>query len=131
LKNPDDLADVQESAIEAIFSLNLGSYEIDQVSDDFERRILQVLARSRPDIEYAYQGLPVTLTPGDIDEMNMGKEIGILFALGLAHALPDGRIGLRLRLMLFLADQLLKRKEAESAAESLRLSIHAIGDNEQ
>ncbi len=128
IKKPDDLADIQEIAVETVLSLDVNGRTLDSVTDVFIRRIVEILRRSRPDVDYAYKGFPAMLTSDDVSALGMGKEIGVLFALQLAEQLPDGRIGLRTRLILWLADQVLRHLDAEKVTGNLDNSIDVLED---
>lgn len=105
MRKPDDLFDIQEIALETILSLKLSHNGRINYKDPYIQRIVEILKRCKPDIELAYEGMPATLEKEDIVSLNMSKEIGVFLALELARALPDGRVGLMTRFILWMGEQ--------------------------
>lgn len=124
MNKSEDLYDIKELALETILSLDLNSENDSYSTDPFINRIIEILKHCKPDFKYAQEeGIPATLSFDDIVELNMQKEIGVLLSLELAYELPDNRLGLRTKLILWLADQVINYSEAYKTNKNFIKSI--------
>lgn len=107
MRNPDDLMDIQELAIETVMGVALSTVDPATIASPFVRRCLEILRRGEIDTDLAYSGFPVVLSATAVGELQL-LEVGVLLALRLAERLPDGRLALRTRFVLWLADSIQK-----------------------
>jgi hypothetical protein len=104
MRNPDDLREMQETAIETVMSLELERIDVTKLRSAFVRRGVQILKQCDVDTELAYRGLPAVLPAAAATKLRF-IEVGVLMALGIVQRLPDGALAFRTRFVLWIADR--------------------------
>ena len=101
LRKPALLMEVVESSLDAMMSLNLESRR--PTGNPRIDKIVKILRLCKPDVQSAADfGIPAYLSIEDVERENVGDEIAVFLATKLA-TIDENRIGLRLRLILWLA----------------------------
>jgi hypothetical protein len=124
MKDEKDLD--EELSLETILALDLD--ENIKYDSAYINRILLILRLCKPDIESAKEGIPAVISIEDIEKHKLTKEIGVFFALNLAYPGKENLnyIGLRTKLLLWLADQVLNFESQKSTYDT---TIESINNN--
>ncbi|HBY01433.1 MAG TPA: hypothetical protein DEG92_02645 [Rikenellaceae bacterium] len=119
MKSVDDLIEVQEQALQTVFEIKFDETFLKGINSRYIRHLINILSNCVPDMELAYQGIPVVMRRETIESMNLGRELGTLIALKLAEIVNDGKdVGLRTRFIIWASDQITSYLEKEENLSS-------------
>jgi hypothetical protein len=118
MRRVEELDDAVETGLLAIISLDLKNRQ--PTGNPFINRIVKILSLCEPDVDSAHKyAIPATISVEKIREEGLSQETGIFLASGLAkYHKEHGKIGLTLRLILWMADQVYRYDHGRQTASS-------------
>jgi len=104
----EDLTYMGDRPLEVVLDTTLEKQDGDTM---LLKRIKDILNHAKFDLKAARDGYPAILTFEQIQELNLHKELGVLFSRKLAKPLESNSIiGMKTKLILWMCDQILRKR---------------------
>ena len=118
MKEPKDLLQMKNYPLEIILDADTDIHSSDTM---FIKRIKLILSNAYFDLTYAKKGYSMVIEKDKILDLNMHKELGTFFSMGLAKPVEEGKkIAFKTNFILWMCEQISRQYESNSSSEEMK-----------